>query len=118
MIPHLLRQVLLAVPALLGVMITVFLLMRSVLGDVVTSLVGLQGNVTPERLEELRRLFGLDLPLHQQFMQWLGATLQGDLGSSLRTGRPVARVPGVGFPVTLEVNLVRGLMVVVGGLPL
>jgi len=68
MIPHLLRQVLLAVPALLGVMITVFLLMRSVPGDVVTSLVGLQGNVTPERLEELRRLFGLihhpDRPVH------------------------------------------------------
>jgi len=118
MIPHLLRQVLLAVPALLGVMITVFLLMRSVPGDVVTSLVGLQGNVTPERLEELRRLFGLDLPLHQQFMQWLGATLQGDLGSSLRTGRPVALDLALRFPVTLELTLLSMLIAVVVALPL
>lgn len=118
MIPHLLRQVLLAVPALLGVMITVFLLMRSVPGDVVTSLVGLQGNVTPERLEELRRLFGLDLPLHQQFMQWLSATLQGDLGSSLRTGRPVALDLALRFPVTLELTLLSMLIAVVVALPL
>src|SRR5690625_7212999 len=108
MIPHLLRQVLLAVPALLGVMITVFLLMRSVPGDVVTSLVGLQGNVTPERLEELRRLFGLDLPLHQQFMQWLGATPQGHLGCSLRTGRPAARGLALRFPVALGPARRRG----------
>lgn len=99
-------------------MITVFLLMRSVPGDVVTSLVGLQGNVTPERLEELRRLFGLDLPLHQQFMQWLGATLQGDLGSSLRTGRPVALDLALRFPVTLELTLLSMLIAVVVALPL
>src|SRR5690606_9616060 len=108
----------LAVPALLGVMIVVFALMRSVPGDVVTSLVGLQQNVSPERLEELRRLFGLDLPLHEQFVQWFTATLQGDLGSSLRTGRPVALDLGLRFPVTLQLTLLSILIAVLVALPL
>lgn len=118
MLPHLLRQVLLAIPALLGVMVVVFVLMRSVPGDVVTSLVGLEGNVTPERLDELRRLFGLDLPMHEQFMQWFSATIQGDLGTSLRTGRSVALDLVQRFPVTLELTLLGMLLAVVVGIPL
>lgn len=115
---HLLRQLLLAIPALLGVMIVVFVLMRSVPGDVVTNLVGLQANITPERLEEMRRLFGLDLPLHVQFGKWFSATVQGDLGSSLRTGRPVALDLLVRFPVTLQLTLMSMLLAVVIGVPL
>lgn len=118
MLLHLLRQLFLAVPALLGVMVVVFVLMRSVPGDVVTNLVGLQANITPERLEELRRLFGLDLPMHVQFGQWFSATIQGDLGSSLRTGRPVAMDLLMRFPVTLQLTLMSMVLAVFIGIPL
>lgn len=118
MLSHLFRQVLLAIPALLGVMITVFVLMRSVPGDVVTNIVGLQGNVTAERMDEMRRLFGLDLPLHEQFSQWFTATVQGDLGTSLRTGRPVALDLATRFPVTLELTMLGMLLAVAIGIPL
>lgn len=118
MLLHLLRQLLLAIPALLGVMVVVFVLMRSVPGDVVTNLVGLQANITPERLEEMRRLFGLDLPMHVQFGKWFSATIQGDLGSSLRTGRPVAMDLLVRFPVTLQLTLMSMLLAVAIGVPL
>ena len=105
MFAFLARRVLLSLPALLGVAFVVFLLMRAVPGDVVTNLVGLEGNVTPERLAELRRMFGLDLPVHVQFSQWLSAVVQGDLGSSLRTGRPVGLDLALRFPVTLQLTL-------------
>ena len=105
MFAFLARRVLLSLPALLGVAFVVFLLMRAVPGDVVTNLVGLEGNVTPERLAELRRMFGLDLPVHVQFSQWLSAALRGDLGSSLRTGRPVGLDLALRFPVTLQLTL-------------
>ena len=105
MFAFLARRVLLSLPALLGVAFVVFLLMRAVPGDVVTNLVGLEGNVSPERLAELRRMFGLDLPLHVQFSQWLSAALRGDLGSSLRTGRPVGLDLALRFPVTLQLTL-------------
>lgn len=104
MLAFLARRILLALPALLGVALVVFLLMRAVPGDVVTNLIGLEGNVTPERRAELQRMFGLDLPVHVQFVQWLSAALQGDLGSSLRTGRSVSLDLALRFPVTLQLT--------------
>lgn len=118
MLLYLLRQVLLALPALFGVLVSVFLLMRSIPGDVVTGLVGFQGTVSPERMDELRRLFGLDLPIHVQFGQWFGAALQGDLGSSLRTGRPVVQDLLLRFPVTLELSLLSMLIALAIAIPL
>lgn len=118
MLPFLVRRLLLAIPALLGVAAIVFLLMRAVPGDVVTNLVGLQGNVTPERLAELRRMFGLDLPVHVQFREWLFAALQGDLGSSLRTGRPITTDLFLRFPVTLELTILSMLIAVAIAVPL
>ncbi|MEX2500801.1 MAG: nickel ABC transporter permease [Trueperaceae bacterium] len=112
------RRVLLAVPTLLGVALIVFLLMRAVPGDVVTNLVGLEGNVSTERMAELRRMFGLDLPVHQQFGQWLGAALQGDLGSSLRTGRPVMTDLLLRFPVTLQLTFWSLVIALAIALPL
>src|SRR5690606_36027390 len=62
-------------------------------------------NVSQERIAELRRMFGLDLPVHVQFGQWASAALQGDLGRSLRTGRPIATDLALRLPVTLELTL-------------
>lgn len=91
--------------------------MRAIPGDVVTNLVG-QAEVTPERLAELRRMFGLDLPVHVQFGQWLGAALQGDLGSSLRTGRSITGDLTLRFPVTLELTLLSLVVALALALPL
>src|SRR5262245_15523779 len=85
-----LRRALLCVPTLLGIALLTFLLGRLLPGDVVTNLVGADAHVSPERMAELRRLFGLDLPLHVQLGRWLTAILHGDFGTSLRTGRSVA----------------------------
>lgn len=104
MVSFLLRRFLLTIPALLGVVLIVFLLMRALPGDVVTGLVGFQENVSEARRAELRRMFGLDVPLHVQFGEWFMAALQGDLGSSLRTRRPVARDLLMRMPVTLQLT--------------
>ncbi|HEU4741408.1 MAG TPA: ABC transporter permease [Meiothermus sp.] len=118
MLSYVLNRFLAAIPTLLGVAVITFLLMRAVPGDVVTSLVGLDANNTPERLAELRRLFGLDLPLHVQFGQWFGAVLQGDLGTSLRTGRSVADDLALRFPVTLQLTLLGLLVALLIAVPL
>lgn len=112
------RRLLLAIPSLFGVALVTFVLMRSVPGDVVTQLVGVLEDISPERLAELRRLFGLDLPVHVQFAQWLGAVLQGDLGTSLRTGRSVALDVGLRFPVTLQLTLMSLGIALVLAVPL
>jgi peptide/nickel transport system permease protein len=118
MLLYFMRQVLLAIPALLGVVLITFVLMRAVPGDVVTNLVGLEGNVSPERMTEMRRMFGLDLPIHLQFGQWFGAVLQGNLGSSLRTSRPIVQDLLLRFPVTLELTFISLFIALALAVPL
>lgn len=117
MLMFLVRRVLLAIPTLFGIAVIVFLLMRAIPGDVVTNLVGLQGNVSAARLQELRRMFGLDLPVYEQFRLWLIGVLHGDLGSSLRTSRPIVQDLILRFPVTLELTLLSLAFAVAVALP-
>jgi peptide/nickel transport system permease protein len=76
--------------------------MRFLPGDVVQVMLGTEAQLAPEQRETLYRLLGLDAPVHVQYLRWLGAALTGDLGVSLRTAEPVARLIGQRLPVTLE----------------
>lgn len=114
----LVRRVGLAVLAAFGVSVLVFALLRLVPGDVVTNLIGLEGNVSPEQQAEMRRLFGLDQPIYRQFGTWFTALLQGDLGVSLRTDRPVFTDLLLRFPVTLELTVLALLLALLIGVPL
>ena len=76
--------------------------MRFLPGDVVQVMLGTEAELGPEQRQTLYRLLGLDAPLHVQYLRWLGAALTGDLGVSLRTAEPVARLIGQRLPVTLE----------------
>ncbi|THF70401.1 ABC transporter permease [Deinococcus sp. Arct2-2] len=104
--------------AALGVSVLVFTLLRLVPGDVVTQLIGLEGNVSAEQQAEMRRLFGLDQPIWMQFGTWLIALMQGDLGVSLRTDRPVFQDLLLRFPVTLQLTAMALFFAVLVGLPL
>ncbi|MEF2279851.1 ABC transporter permease [Deinococcus sp. YIM 134068] len=112
------RRVALALLAAFGVSVLVFALLRLVPGDVVTNLIGLEGNVSPEGQAEMRRLFGLDQPISGQFATWFGSLLRGDLGVSLRTERPVFTDLLLRFPVTLELTLLALLIALLIGVPL
>ena len=118
LIPFLARRLLLALLALFGVIVLVFILVRLIPGDVVTNLVGLDARPTPEQLANLRRLFGLDQPIHVQFGIWFGALLTGDLGQSLRTGRPIADDLLLRLPVTLELAVLALAVALLIAIPL
>ena len=83
--------------ALLGVSIVVFALMQFVPGDPVR--VALGTRFDEELYNTLRERMGLDRPLVEQYVSWLGGALTGDLGVSFRNGQPVTtlileRLPG------------------------
>jgi peptide/nickel transport system permease protein len=82
------RRVSYAVPILLGVSFIVFLLMKMVPGDAADIL------IPPEAPKEvaamIRARFGLDQPIHIQYLRWLQAMASGDLGTSIFTNQPVA----------------------------
>ena len=99
---------------LFGVSVLVFLMLRLIPGDAVAIMLGANIDITPERVEALRRQLGLHLPLHQQYAQWLGGVLRGDLGRSVWTGRPVADEILGRLPVTLQLSaMALGFAIVV-----
>jgi peptide/nickel transport system permease protein len=89
-------------PTLLGISILVFGAMRLIPGSFVDVLIGVGPDVSQEQRDDIARSYGLDKPVPVQYLLWLGNTLQGDMGTSLRTGKPVAEEILRRLPVTLE----------------
>lgn len=70
-----------------------------------------QENPSPEQMRSLKREWGLDRPLGERYLQWLGGAVQGDLGRSWRTGRPVFQEIAEHFPATLELTVFSFLLI-------
>lgn len=90
MLRYLSKRLILAIPVLLGVSVIVFLVMVLIPGDPATAILG--AYATPENLARLREELGLDKPLVQQYLIWLGNILHGDFGRSFSLDRPVLDV--------------------------
>ncbi len=86
------RRLLGAIPVLLGVSMVVFLCMQLVPGDIAKALLG--PLATRESVEEFRRYLGLDRPIPEQYITWLGRALRGDLGLSFSSNMPVTELLG------------------------
>ena len=111
------RRLLAIVPLLLIVTVLVFSLILLLPGDAAVALVGLE-NASEERLAGIRERLGLDQPLWVQYGRWLGRVVQGDLGTSLRTGEPVAGALLQRVPVTLGLAVAATVFGLAVGCPL
>lgn len=113
MIRYLLGRLVGLLPVLLGIAFLVFAMVRLVPGDPVRVMLG--ERASPERVAEVRSEFGLDQPLLQQFVGFVGRLARGDLGRSIKRNEPVAVELGRAFPATLELTVfAMGIAVVVG----
>ena len=118
MLTFLLRRLLTVVlPTLFGVSLLVFSVMRLIPGDFVDILIGVGPDVSQAQRDQIARSYGLDQPLPVQYLRWLGNTLQGDLGRSLQSGRPVRAEIAARVPVTLELAALATLFSLVVALP-
>lgn len=115
---YLARRVLFAVPVLFGVSVLVFGMMRLIPGDVIDRILGAEVGATLERRAELRRLFGIDRPVHVQYLDWVSRVMRGDLGTSLLNGRPVLEDLLLRVPATLELAGLSLLVALTIGVPL
>jgi peptide/nickel transport system permease protein len=101
---------------LFGISLVVFALVHLIPGDVVQILLGT--SASQQQIETLRRLFGLDQPLPVQFADWFSHVVRGDLGTSLRTNRPVLPDLVARFGVTVQLTLSSMLVALVVAIPL
>ena len=113
-----LRRVLLMIPVFWGVTLFVFLAIRLVPGDVILSQMTEGGVVNPALRDELSRELGLDVPVHVQYLRWLGGVLHGDLGLSLVSRTPVANEIMRRIPISAELAAIAVLVAVFIGVPL
>jgi len=84
-------------------------------GDPVRAMFVESGGASAEQLAQIRRLLGLDRPLHIQYLDYMGRALSGDLGQSMITKQSVAELIASNFPSTFQLTLAgMGLAVVLG----
>jgi len=113
---YLARRLLLTIPVLLGVATLVFLLIHLVPGDPAQSMLG--EGAAPQEVTALRARLGLDQPLPVQFGRFVRGLLRGDLGTSLRTGEPVAASIAVRMPATAELAFAAMAVALLIAIPL
>ena len=99
----------------LGLLLVTFLIGRVVPIDPVIAVVG--DRVSADTYARVRQELGLDLPLWQQFLRYVGDVLQGDFGTSVLTSRPVLEDVLRVFPATLELATAAVIIGVLLGVP-
>ncbi|MBD8037909.1 MULTISPECIES: ABC transporter permease [Solibacillus] len=114
MTKYIIRRLLQTIPVLLGVSILVFSLMFLIPGDPAQVMAG--EGASEQTVENIREKLGLNDPAYVQYGRFLGNALQGDLGNSIRSGRPVMDEIQARFWITVEVAVYATIVAVFLGL--
>ncbi|HET9886564.1 MAG TPA: ABC transporter permease, partial [bacterium] len=99
MIGYIIRRILLSIPLLWALATVTFFIVRLAPGDPLAMYYNPE--IDPSVMETLRTRLGLDQPIHVQYVRWLGALAQGELGVSFKHHRPVAEILAETLPNTL-----------------
>ncbi len=116
MIGFLLRQIALVIPTFLGMTVFAFFMIRLLPGDPVLVMAG-DRTPSPETYARLLKEMGLDRPLWDQYLIYLGNLFQGELGKSIYTQELVLKEFFTLFPATVELAVSAMLFAVIVGLP-
>ena len=100
---------------LAGLTVLTFLMLRLIPGTVVEQMIGADAVVSAAMVAQLKAFFGLDQPWYVQYGRWIAGLLQGDFGTSWRTGKPVVQLIAERLPVTLELTALAVAVAIVIG---
>ena len=116
MTAYIARRLLATFPVMAVVAVFVFFLIRFAPGDPVAIIAG--EDATAEALANVRARLGLDRPVLEQFVLWIGHMLQGDLGTSIFSNMPVTRLMAQRLEPTLALTLSTLLVAVCVAIPM
>ncbi len=114
MFVYILRRIVLAIPVLIGILFLTFMLSRLIPGDPCRAMLG--EKATPAVCDAFSERMGLNKPIPVQFAIYFGRVLTGDLGDSMRFGRPVTEMLGERLPVTIELALTSLVIATTAGM--
>lgn len=116
MLQFIIRRLLLSIPVLFGIIFIVFAIARILPGDPCVAALG--ERATEAICNAFNQRYGLDLPIPAQFVTYLGQLATGDLGDSIRQGRPVAEILVERFPATIELTFFALIFAAIIGITL
>ena len=118
---YIIRRLLLIIPTLLVVTLLVFFSVRFIPGSVIDLMVAEMAGessagqqISPEYI---RHSLGLDVPMHIQYLNWLGGAIRGDFGDSLWKMTPVLGEMVNRWPVSAELGILSGIIGLLISLP-
>jgi peptide/nickel transport system permease protein len=103
-------------PTLLGLLVVTFVISRVIPADPVALVAG--ETATPAQVEALRKQLGYDRPLPMQFVSYITQLVQGDMGTSIFTRRPIVEDLALRLPATIELTLAAMVVSILVGIPL
>jgi peptide/nickel transport system permease protein len=112
------QRLLLALVAVVGLTMITFVISHAVPTDPLVANLGQQASQRPEIVAAFRAKWGLDKPLYQQYLTFLGGLVRGDLGISINTRRGVGKDLAFFLPATIELSTAAIFFALVVGLPL
>jgi len=115
---YIFRRILILIPTLILMSVLIFLMLRLLPGDVVDIIAGADSQADSASRAKLRESMGLNDPVPVQYVKWLGDIVQGDPGTSLRSGKPVSELLGRALPITLQLALMAVIMATAVAVPL
>ncbi|HYS43904.1 MAG TPA: ABC transporter permease, partial [Geobacteraceae bacterium] len=111
MTQYLIKRLIMMIPLLLGITLISFAVVHLSPGEPVEMQVAMNPRVSAEARERLRKFYGLDQPLHVQYLKWVGRLAKLDFGRSFAPdGRPVVDKIKERLPVTLSINVIALLL--------
>ena len=114
MLRNIVKRILQTLVVLLGVAFLLFVMLRIIPGDAITTMMGEHAN--PETIERMTAELGLDQPIYVQFWRYISGALTGDFGTSYSLNRSVSDLIGLAFPNTLKLALAAAVVAWVIGI--
>jgi peptide/nickel transport system permease protein len=114
MLSYVFKRLVQLIPTLIGVTLFAFLLVAAVPGDPARIIAG--ENATAEEVQIISSQLGTDKPLYEQYTSYVGKIFQGDLGTSLRSSKPVLDEILTRFPTTFLLTVMSLIIMIIVGL--
>ncbi len=106
------------IPILFGITLICFVVINLAPGSPATFQEELSPKASPEAMESLKKLYGLDKPIHERYLNWLRMVVTLDLGKSFVDGRAVKEKIKERLPITIILNLLSLLLILVVAIPI
>lgn len=118
MLSYLIKRFLLMIPILFGITFVCFIVINLAPGSPATFQEELSPKASPEAMEALKKLYGLDKPIHERYLNWLKMVVTLDLGKSFVDGRNVKDKIKERLPITVTLNLLSLLLIFIIAIPI